>query len=349
MPESGKLTAGIAGAAGYVGGELIRILAGHGQIGRIVAFSDSWQGRPVSAAHPRLLAIGRELDFVPFSPQQLPECDVVFFATPVGVAAKHAPALLAEEKIVVDCGPDFRLRDIGVWQQVYSLEHPAPELVEQAAYGLPELFAADTAKANLIAAPGCYATCIQLAAAPVVRVIAGQGATEVRIVAAGMSGTSGAGRRTDRPDLLLAEAGNNACAYALDGHRHAPEIVQGIGKYAGLEAQLAFVPHLLPLPRGMLATIHIIADGKFVPAATAADALARTYENEPCVSVLPAGSSPQLASVLHTDRAVLGTSGTGKSAAIVCALDNLGKGAAGQAVQCLNLRLGLAAATGLTA
>ena len=303
----------------------------------------------MAAAHPRLLAIGANLEFVGFDRQQLSECDVVFFATPAGVAARHVPSLLKEEKIVVDCGPDFRLRDVGVWQQVYSLEHPCPELLEQAAYGIPELFAADIAKASLIAAAGCYATCIQLAAAPVAKSLAKAGAAEIQIVATGMSGTSGAGRRADRHDLLLAEAGNNACAYALDGHRHAPEIVQGIGSYAGREAQLAFVPHLLPLPRGMLATLHIIADGKFVPAATAADALARAYESEPCVSVLPPGSSPQLASVLHTDRALIGTSGTGEAAAIVGALDNLGKGAAGQAVQCLNLRLGLAATTGLAA
>ena len=349
MPDSAGLTVGIAGASGYVGGELIRILAGHDQVGRIMAFSDNWQGQSVAAAHPKLAAIGASLEFIPFAPSQLADCDVVFFATPAGIAARHAADLLARERIVIDCGADFRLRDAKQWQQVYGIDHPCPQLLASAAYGIPELFPGAVAKANLIGAAGCYATCIQLAAAPVVKMLAEQGSSEIRIVAAGLSGTSGAGRRTDRHDLLLAEAGNNACAYAINGHRHAPEIIQGIGNYADRVVQLAFVPHLLPLPRGLLATVHIIADGKFVPPETAATALAQAYADEPCISVLPAGTAPQLASVLHTDRAVLAASATGEVAAIVGALDNLGKGAAGQAVQCLNLRLGFNPISGLAA
>ena len=349
MPDpEARIAAGIVGASGYVGGELIRILSGHEGIGQLTAFSDSWQGQPVAAAHPRLLG-GRPLEFSPLSGPALEACDAVFFATPAGVAARHAESLLAKGKIVIDCGPDFRLRDAGDWQRIYGMEHPCPQLLERSAYGIPELFAADIAAADLISAPGCYATCIQLAAAPIARHLAGQDAAAASIVAAGMSGTSGAGRRADRHDLLLAEAGNNACAYALDGHRHAAEITQGIKRHAGLEVQLAFVPHLLPLPRGMLATVHILADGRFVPPQAAAGILAAAYADEPCIRVLAAGSSPQLASVLHTDRAVIGTSAAGSAAAIVCAIDNLGKGAAGQAVQCLNLRLGLDAATGLIA
>ncbi len=343
---AGSLSVAVAGAGGYVGGELLGLLAGHPAVGKLAALSDTWAGQPAHAAHPRLL--GREVPaFVPFGADRLLDCDAAFFATPHAVASRYARQLLEAGKLVIDCSPDFRLRDLKEWERWYGQPHPEPDLVAQAAYGLPELFAADIAKADLIAVPGCYATCIQLAAAPLVRALAAEGCRSVSIFAAGMSGTSGAGRRADRPELLLAEAGNNASAYALGGHRHSAEVIQGLQLNSGIGVELAFVPHLLPLPRGMIATLHIGGDCNELTAEQAAAALAEAYRDEPFVEVLDAGQAPQLASVLHTNRAVVGTAADGQPAIAVCAIDNLLKGAAGQAVQCLNLRLNLAPSAGL--
>lgn len=333
---SSSIQAAIIGARGYVGGELLHCLARHPRVGAVIPCSASAAGGLVAEAHPRLAGSGQRFEAaVPAGAQ----VDAVFFATPPRVAMAEAGRWLDAGARVFDCSPDFRLKDLGVWEQWYGAEHASPELAAQSVYGLVEHARAELAGARLVAVPGCYATAIQLAAVPVARALAAAGA-KVRIVADCASGTSGAGRAAGRSELLLAEAGGNYQAYALAGHRHGAEVEQGLAAYAACpQAELRFVPHLLPVPRGMFATLHFIADG----AVDVHGALAAAYADEALVETLPAGRSPQLAAVAGTARAQLGAA----DGVAMCAIDNLGKGAAGQAVQACNVAFGFEETAGL--
>ena len=337
------MSVAVFGAGGYVGGVLLKLLSGHPQVSRIAAVSRNRARQKVAATHPRLRA-SFDLEFVAEPPSG--RLDVAFFATPAGVAMEQARDQLESGALVVDCSPDFRLGDQRTWEKWYG-KHSDFALVEKAVYGLVELRRDELATARLIAAPGCYATAVQLAAAPIVKALAAKDAGRISVVAACVSGTSGAGRRQDRAELLLAEADGNYQAYALGGHRHAPEILQGIGNYAGTTPRLSFVPHLLPVARGMFATVHVSSelDCELDCAAT----LASTYKDDTLIDILEAGMSPQLVSVVNTSLAQLSGSPTRSNDHIaLCAIDNLGKGAAGQAVQAANIALGLDESAGLS-
>ena len=327
------LAACVIGASGYVGGELLRCLGAHGAFERIVPVSRSLAGKKVASSHP---ALAKKLDAVfTDSPAEPGDVDVVFFATPPGVAMEHVALHLDAGAMVVDCSPDFRIKDVSVWEEHYGTKHAAPELIEKAVYGQVEHNRNELQKARLVAAPGCYATLLQLAITPVAKALADAGCKNVTVIADCVSGTSGAGRRTDRSDLLLAEAGGNFSAYALGGHRHVPEVLQEIEKHSGLDLNLEFVPHLLPVPRGMFATVHFVADRQI----DLHLALNESYGKERFIDVLEPGVSPQLAAVCNTNLCQLGCAAN--SQVVLGALDNLGKGAASQAVQAFNVAWGL--------
>ena len=338
---SGSLLISVIGASGYVGGELLRYLSQHPAVNKLVACSTSQVGQPVQNTHP-FLAGRLNLKFSA-DPTVAGPPDVVFYATPAAVAMTSVDKFLATGCTVIDCSPDFRLQNIDTWQHWYKTTHTNPELVTKAVYGLVELNRDRLVGAQLIAAPGCYATILQLAGAPITKALRDQGCTSVRIIADCASGTSGAGRHPDHSNLLLAEAGNNYQAYAIDGHRHTPEVLQGITTHASLEPQLDFIPHLLPIPRGMFATMHFIPDRKVT--VDIAEILADAYASESFIDILPAGNSPQIAAVVNSNRCQLGYCASRLT--VLAALDNLGKGAAGQAVQAMNVALGLVETDGL--
>ena len=337
----------VAGASGYAGGELLRLLAGHPdlEIGPLSANSNA--GTPVTAAHPQLTG-HRVLDDAVFArtdPGVLADADLLFTALPHGESAQLAARLPAQLK-VVDLGPDFRLADQQAWTRYYSTPYAG-----QWTYGLPELPGARDAikAAATVAAPGCYATASILALAPL---LAAGLAEPADIVIVAASGTSGAGRSL-RPDLLATEIMGSMSAYQVGGtHRHTPEIEQNIDpERAGLPAPapvtVSFTPTLAPMTRGILATCTARS------AATAADlraALAAAYAGEPFVRLLPEGRWPATAATLGSNAAHLQVTADPHAgrAVVVCALDNLVKGAAGQAIQIANLMLGLPETAGLT-
>lgn len=340
--EGNGLAACVIGAGGYVGGELLRILSGHPAVSRVVAVSESRAGAPVADAHPFLRGrLDQQFAGKPCAPG---ECGAVFYATPPRVAMETAGAHLDAGATVVDCSPDFRIRDLGTWEEHYGAGHAAPGLVGKAAYGLVELRRDELKGAKLIAAPGCYATLLQLAIAPVARAAAAAGADSLAVVADCASGTSGAGRRADRADLLMAEAGGNFSAYSLGGaHRHMPEVIAGVRERSGIEPAVRFVPHLLPLPRGMFATVHFL--GEEAAGLDLGAVLDDAYAGEPFIDVLGKAASPQVSAVCGTNRCQLGRAAGMPT--VLGALDNLGKGAAGQAVQAWNVASGLDEGAGL--
>ena len=359
----------VAGASGYAGGELLRLLAAHPgiEIGPVAASSSA--GRPVTDAHPHLTQLAGQ-DFVPTSAAVLSAADLVFLALPAGESAALT-AQLPDPVKIVDLGPDFRLADPAAWAGFYPGPHAG-----QWDYGLPELPAARARirAASRVAVPGCYATAAILALAPVLAAGLAE-PSDVVIVAA--SGTSGAGR-TARPELLSSEVMGSVSAYQAGGaHRHTPEIEQALGVAAaagpgwsmphrrscgvGYDTSIvegsppgpvtvSFTPLLAPMPRGILATgTARLADG--AATGTLRDAVVRAYAGEPFVRLLPEGTWPATAATAGSNAVHLQVAAdqhAGRAVA-VAALDNLGKGAAGQAVQCANLMLGLDERAGLTA
>jgi len=343
---------GVAGASGYAGGELLRLIAGHPQFEVSVLTADSSAGKTVAEVH-RHLAGDPRLGGLAFEPQQAikqADCDLVFMALPNGQSAALA-ADVADEIKVVDLGPDFRLADPAAWVRHYGGVHAGRWVT-----GLPELPGARPliTSASRVAAPGCYSTAAILALAPLVAV----GLIEpIDIVVVAASGTSGAGR-TLRADLLGSEVMGSVSAYQVAGtHRHTPEIEQALGEIiageSGFEAAavtVSFTPVLVPMPRGILATCTARLAGQGVDTAALREALVSGYDAEPFVRVLPEGHWPHTAAVAGSNGAALQAAAdprTGR-ATIVAAIDNLGKGAAGQAIQNANLMLGLPEAAGLT-
>ena len=338
----------VAGASGYAGGELLRLLAGHPdlEIGPLSAGSSA--GKPVTAVHPQLTGLP-VLDTAVFAgtdPGLLAGADLLFMALPHGESAKLAASLPGQLK-VVDLGADFRLADAAAWAQYY----PTP-YAGHWTYGLPELpDAREAIKASAtVASPGCYATASILALAPL---LAAGLAEPADIVIVAASGTSGAGR-SPRPDLLATEVMGSMSAYQVGGtHRHTPEIEQSlfnaerVGVSAPAPVTLSFTPTLAPMARGILATYTARSD------ATAGElrgALAAAYETEPFVHLLPEGRWPATAATFGSNAAHLQVAADGHAgrAVVICALDNLVKGAAGQAIQNANLMLGLPEGAGLT-
>lgn len=331
---------GIVGGTGYTGVELLRLLAAHPDVQLAAITSRKEAGMRVADMFPNLRG---HVDLAFCEPQQaeLTQCDIVFFATPSGVAMQQTRELLDAGVRIIDLAADFRIRDVDVWQKWYGMEHVCPDLVEQAVYGLPEVYREQIRAARLVANPGCYPTVVQLGFLPLLK--AGLADTDT-LIADAKSGVSGAGRKAELP-LLFAEAADNFKAYGASGHRHLPEIVQGLSQFAGKSVGLTFVPHLTPLIRGMHATLYARVESK--------EDLQSLYEahyaQEPFVDVLPSGSHPDTRSVRgsNTCRIAWHRPQDGDTVVILSVIDNLVKGAAGQAVQNMNIMFGLRETTGL--
>jgi N-acetyl-gamma-glutamyl-phosphate reductase len=332
---------GIVGGTGYTGVELLRLLAAHPEVELQVITSRSEAGQPVSDMFPNLRGYV-DLPFSEPEPKQLAGCDVVFFATPHGVAMESTAELLEKGVRVIDLGADFRIKDVAEWEKWYGMRHTAPELVAEAVYGLPEVNREAIRKARLIACPGCYPTAVQLGLLPLIET----GLVDIaHLVADAKSGVSGAGRKAS-VGTLLCESSESMKAYGVAGHRHLPEIVQGLSLAAGQPVGLTFVPHLTPMIRGIHATLYARLTGK-------AEDLQSLYESryadEPFVDVMPAGSHPETRSVKganHCRIAVHRPAG-GDTVVILSVIDNLVKGASGQAVQNMNILFDLPESTGL--
>jgi len=332
---------GIVGGTGYTGVELLRLLAAHPAAELAVITSRKDAGMPVSGMFPNLR--GRvDLAFTEPDVKALTACDLVFFATPNGIAMQEAAELLNAGTRVIDLAADFRIKDIAEWERWYGMTHASPQLVAQAVYGLPEVNREAIRKALLVANPGCYPTAVQLGFMPLLR--AGVVATEA-LIADCKSGVSGAGRKAEIP-ALMAEAADNFKAYGVPGHRHLPEIRQGLAAMAAKPVGLTFVPHLTPLIRGIHATLYArLTD----PSVDLQSLFEQTYAGESFVDVLPAGSHPETRSVrgANTCRIAVHRPHDGDTVVVLSAIDNLVKGAAGQAVQNMNLMFGLPETLGI--
>ena len=332
---------GIVGGTGYTGSELLRLLVKHPQAEVACITSRSEAGTPVAEMFPALRG-HLDLPFEAPDPQLLASCDLVFFATPNGTAMGLVPQLLEAGVKVVDLAADFRLRDPAVWQQWYGMVHACPELLQEAVYGLPELNREAVRNARLVANPGCYPTAVTLGFAPLLEA----GLIETgQLVADAKSGVSGAGRKA-AVATLMGEAGESFKAYGIPGHRHLPEIRQTLGMISGAEVGLTFVPHLVPMIRGIEATLY----GRLTaPPEDLQWLYEARYADEPFVDVLPAGSHPETRSVrgVNMCRIAVHRPQGGDMVVVSSVIDNLVKGAAGQAVQNMNLMLGLDESTGL--
>ncbi|MCW5626478.1 MAG: N-acetyl-gamma-glutamyl-phosphate reductase [Burkholderiales bacterium] len=331
---------GIVGGTGYTGVELLRILATHPDVELRAITSRGEGGTPVADLFPSLR--GRvNLAFADPSKAELARCDIVFFATPNGVAMQQAKPLVDAGVRVIDLAADFRLADADEWERWYRMPHACPELLGEAVYGLPEVNREAIRNARIIANPGCYPTAVQLGFLPLIE--AGIVDTE-GLIADAKSGVSGAGRKAET-HILFSEAGDNFKAYGVAGHRHLPEIRQGLARAAGRSVGLTFVPHLTPMIRGIHATLYsrINAD------ADIQSLFESRYADEPFVDVLPPGSHPETRSVRgsNTCRIAIHRPGGGSTVVVLSVIDNLVKGAAGQAVQNMNLLLGLPETRGL--
>ncbi len=334
-------SAAIVGASGYTGLELTRLLARHPAIHLAALYSDRWSDELAGAR----LALGggaAALRYRPLVEGERADAEIVFLATPAEVSADLAPKLLAKGARVVDLSGAFRLADAALYPPWYGFAHPAPSLLADARYGLPELEREGLRGARLVSNPGCYATAIALALAPLAR--AGLGARG-GVAVTGMSGVSGAGRKASE-DYSFVEVADDLRAYRLGKHQHVPEIEQTVARHAGACAPISFTPILTPIRRGILATIAIRLDGGAAP--DAAEVLRRSYEREPFVRVLPA-DKVRVNDVLHTNRCHLGVAADARAGFVVAVstIDNLVKGAAGQAIQAMNAALGWPETAGL--
>jgi len=343
---SKKIRVGIVGGTGYTGVELLRLLAQHPAVELVAITSRKEAGTPVERIFGSLR--GRiALSFSDPETAPLSRCDVVFFATPHGVAMNQAPALLAAGVRVIDLAADFRLKDAAQFESWYKMPHASPQLLAQAVYGLPELGREAVRAARLIALPGCYPTSVQLGLAPLLELERAEpGAIDcATIIADCKSGVSGAGRKAEL-DLLSAEVSENFRAYGLGGHRHHPEIVQQLAALAGRPVELTFIPHLVPMIRGIFSTLYVR-----LLRARDHDLQAlfeRRYAGEPFVDVMPPGSAPDTRSVRGTNLARIALHRAAADLLVVLVVeDNLVKGAAGQAVQCMNLQFGRPETEGL--
>lgn len=342
---------GIVGGTGYTGSELLRILALHPGAEVRAVTSRAEAGVRLDDAYPQLRG---HVDLAFSAPEHaaLTDCDVVFFATPNGTAMGQAPELLAAGVRVIDLAADFRLDDLGVWEHWYGMRHAAPELIADAVYGLPELNRDAIRQARLVANPGCYPTAVTLGLLPLIE--AGVVDTD-RLIADVKSGVSGAGRKANA-GLLMAEVGESFKAYSVGGHRHQPEVCANIRRATGREIGLTFVPHLVPMVRGIEATLYApLRDAAGRLKGDTGAALQALYEQryagEPFVDVMPPGAALETRSVRGTNLCRLGIVEPldGGVVVVQSVIDNLVKGAAGQAVQNMNLMFGLDEAMGLAA
>ncbi|HSP56916.1 MAG TPA: N-acetyl-gamma-glutamyl-phosphate reductase [Halomonas sp.] len=340
---------GIVGGTGYTGVELLRLLAQHPDVEVEAITSRSEAGMRVDDMYPNLRGHYDGLCFSEPDAERLGACDAVFFATPHGVAHALAGELLDKGTRVIDLSADFRLRDAKEWAAWYGQPHGAPALLERAVYGLPEVNREAIRSARLIAVPGCYPTAVQLGLLPLLE--AGLIETD-NLIADCKSGVTGAGRGA-KVASLMAEASESMKAYGASGHRHLPEIRQGLGDAAGREVGLTFVPHLTPMIRGIHATLYSrLGTGRLTADPGELQSLfERRYAGEPFVDVMPAGSHPETRSVKGANlcRLAVHRPGNGDTVVVLAVIDNLVKGASGQAIHNLNLMFDLRETAGLDA
>jgi N-acetyl-gamma-glutamyl-phosphate reductase len=332
---------GIVGGTGYTGVELLRILARHPQSELVAITSRKEAGVNVAELFPSLRP-AVALAYSDPAKSALTQCDVVFFATPNTVAMSEARALLDAGVRVVDLSADFRIRNVAEWERWYKVKHAAPELLAQAVYGLPEVNRAKIQGARLVANPGCYPVAVQLGLLP----LAEAGVVDLdHLIADAKSGVSGAGKKAEE-HLLFSEASDNFKAYGVSGHRHWPEIRQGLDAAAGRSIGLTFVPHLVPMIRGIHATLYARITSSIEFQSLYED----RYRGEPFVDVLPYGTEPDTRSVRATNtcRIAIHRPQGGDTLVVISVIDNLVKGASGQAVQNMNIMFGFEETMGLS-
>ncbi len=334
------LKIGVVGGTGYTGVELLRLLAQHPHCTLSTVTSRQEAGTPVAAMFPNLRG-HVDLNFSAPSDAALKTCDVVFFATPNGVAMQQARVLFDAGVRIIDIAADFRIKDIATWETWYGTKHVCPELVAEAVYGLPEVNRDEIKHARIVANPGCYPTAVQLGFLPLIK----SGMVDLgHLIADAKSGVSGAGRKAE-VHTLFAEASDNFKAYGVMGHRHHPEIAQGLNAMAGSAARLVFVPHLTSMIRGIHATLYAQLTGSI----DLQQLYEKRFAGEPFVDVLPAGSHPDTRSVRGSNlcRIAVHQPQGGDIAVVLSVIDNLTKGAAGQAIQNMNIMCGLPETAGL--
>jgi N-acetyl-gamma-glutamyl-phosphate reductase len=337
---------GIVGGTGYTGVELLRLLAAHPQASVRVITSRKEAGIPVSEMFASLRGVGSisELRYSDPAQADLKGCDIVFFATPHGVAMSQARELAGAGVKIIDLAADFRIKDPAMFERWYKMPHGCPDLLAESVYGLPEMHRAAIAKARIVGNPGCYPTAIQLGFLPLVEAGIVDAA---HLVADAKSGVSGAGRKSEL-GLMFSEASDNFRAYNVGGHRHHPEIVQGLNGFSKAPVTLVFTPHLTPMIRGIHATLYArLTD----PGVDVQALFEKRYAGEPFVDVMPPGSHPETRSVRSANicRLAVHRPQGGDMVVVLAVVDNLVKGAAGQAIQNMNLMCTLPETTGLTA
>ncbi len=334
------INVGIVGGTGYTGVELLRLLAHHPEVTLKVITSRSEAGMPVSDLFPNLRG---HVDLIFSEPDvdTLAECDLVFFATPHCVAMALVPELMKRGTRIIDLSADFRLQDVALWEQWYNMPHTCPEIIPQAVYGLPEINREKIKSAQLIAVPGCYPTATQLGFLPLLKA----GVIDpTHLIADVKSGVSGAGRKAS-VRALLAEASEDLSAYAVTGHRHLPEIQQGLNIISSKAVGLTFVPHLTPMIRGIHATLY----AQLTQDTDLQSLYEQQFANEPFVDVMPAGSHPSTRSVRGTNtcRIAIHQPQNSNTVVVLSVIDNLVKGASGQAVQNMNIMFGFDESTAI--
>lgn len=336
---------GIVGGTGYTGVELLRLLAQHPEVELSAITSRGEAGSLVADMFPSLRG-SVDLRFSDPKEATLESCDLVFFATPNGIAMQHAAQLLDAYVRVIDLAADFRIRNVADWEKWYGMKHASPDLVAEAVYGLPEVNRSAIQQARLVANPGCYPTATQLGFLPLVEA----GCVELTsLIADVKSGVSGAGRKSETSSLF-SEAADNFKAYGVSGHRHLPEIQQGLARAAVGSSDaaigLTFVPHLTPMIRGIHATLY----AKITREVDFQELFENRYEGEPFVDVLPPNSHPETRSVRAANlcRIAIHRPQGGDVLVVLSVIDNLVKGAAGQAVQNMNIMFGFDECAGLS-
>jgi len=341
------ISVGIVGGTGYTGVELLRLLLRHPNVQVNVLTSRTEDGRRVDDMFPSLRG-HTELKYSDLNIDELKKCDVVFFATPHGVAMQHAQQLLAANSKVIDLAADFRLQNLAQFEKWYGMQHACPEVLKDSVYGLSELNREQIKNANVVGNPGCYPTTVQLGLAPLFK----QAETLVKpesIIIDAKSGVSGAGRKASL-GMIYSENADNFKAYGVAGHRHHPEIVEALENISGQKNvfdQILFVPHLVPMIRGMFSTIYVDLTEQGA-AADLQSMYEKFYANEIFVDVMPANSSPETRSVRGANQLRIALYKPHPNKLIVLSVqDNLVKGAAGQAVQNMNLMFGFAEDAGL--
>lgn len=340
-PQS-ALKVGIVGGTGYTGVELLRLLAQHPDAELTAITSRSEAGMPVAKMFPNLRG-HVDIAFSEPSLETLGACDVVFFATPHGVAMKQAPELLERGVRIIDLAADFRLADTAVFEKWYGLPHSCTDILAESVYGLPEVNREAIRTARVVGNPGCYPTAVQLGFLPLLKA----GLVDAsHLVADAKSGVSGAGRKAE-VHALFSEAAESFRAYGVSGHRHLPEISQGLTQMTSDKIGLTFVPHLLPMIRGIHATLYATLKAD---AGDLQKLYEETFANEPFVDVMPAGSLPETRSVKGANvcRIAVYRPQGADTVVVLSVIDNLVKGAAGQAVQNMNIMFGLPETAGLT-